>query len=59
MLAGVDFSVSAAPTDFGRVVRALLDAGRRGVAGTGAMMLWIPPPTSLYAVGYLPECAAR
>jgi hypothetical protein len=42
-LTGVDFSVRAAEADLGRVVRALLDAGRRGgVPGTGAMVVNVP-----------------
>lgn len=40
MLAGVDLSEGAAPTDRGRAVRILLDAGRRGVAGKGAIVLF-------------------
>lgn len=37
MLAGVVFSEREGPADFGRLERTLLDAGRRGVAGTGFM----------------------
>ena len=44
MLTGVDFSERPAPADLGRVVRTLLDAGRRGVPGIGAIMLSDPPP---------------
>ena len=44
MLAGVDFSERPAPADLGRLVRTLLDAGRRGVPGRGAIMLSDPPP---------------
>lgn len=39
ILAGIDLSEGAAPTDRGRAVRILLDAGRRGVAGKGAIVL--------------------
>lgn len=40
MFVGVDLSGCAAPTDRGRAVRILEDAGRRGVAGRGAIVLW-------------------
>lgn len=39
MLAGVDFSDREAAADLGRLERFRLDAGRRGVPGTGFMSL--------------------
>jgi hypothetical protein len=50
MLAGVDFSARPTPADLGRVERALLDAGRRGVPGRGTMVLEHSPTQDVYAM---------
>ena len=44
MCAGVDLSKWGPPSGLGRLERTLLDAGRRGVPGRGAIMLSDPPP---------------